>query len=104
MRDLGVGVSVLLAFLLCVLSPQGTGQGVHRDQLLDWVLPHVHLDAPPAPVSHPRSLGVALGAGSAAPTVTLGLDLTPFPPEWPSASLSIVTGALEDAAAVDPTK
>lgn len=41
-RDLRLGISPVLVFLLMVLTPIGTGQGVHRDQLMDPVFPHLH--------------------------------------------------------------
>jgi hypothetical protein len=35
----------LLSVLLVTTSPVGTGSGVHHDQLLDALVPHVHLVA-----------------------------------------------------------
>src|SRR5438309_6662417 len=39
-------VHILLGYLLALLvvgtSPVGTGRGVHQDQLLDALVPHVH--------------------------------------------------------------
>ena len=85
LRDLGVTVSPLLAVLLIVLTPIGTGQGTHRDQLLDPLFPHFHLDNgfatfalrnPQRVVEHPEQ-GPALGAGAGADSASLSLGLTP---------------------------
>ena len=35
--------------LLGLTSPVASGRGPHRDQLLDPIFPHVHLDAPSVP-------------------------------------------------------
>ena len=42
LRDVSPTISLVLALLLIVLTPVGTGQGAHRDQLLDPLVPHVH--------------------------------------------------------------
>lgn len=85
-------VSALLGYVLAVMligsSPVGTGQGVHNNQLLDALIPHVHFvngqqvqpgTPPPDPTVY-RS-GPAIGAGAGATAATLGLVLTaPLPP------------------------
>jgi hypothetical protein len=43
LRVLSNVVSPMLVLLLVVLTPVGTGQGAHRDQLLDPLFPHIHL-------------------------------------------------------------
>jgi hypothetical protein len=42
LRGLSNVVSPILVMLLVVLTPVGTGQGAHRDQLLDPLFPHIH--------------------------------------------------------------
>jgi hypothetical protein len=85
----------LLATLLVLTTPVGTGQAVHENVLLHPVLPHVHLidgrivsdeqlaaaraAAPPDSVTSPQS-GPALGAGSGADALGLGLALGPTLP------------------------
>jgi hypothetical protein len=84
LRDLAVLVSPVLALLLIVLTPVGTGSGVHRDQVLDPLFPHVHPGAPPmagrAASVAPRVPGQALGAGGDAASLSLGTGLTPTNP------------------------
>ena len=77
----------VLAFLLMGTSPVGTGQGVHQNQLLDALVPHVHLDAGQVvqPSASPRTAdaynrGPALGAGAGAASSALGLALMPALP------------------------
>ena len=81
-------VSALLGYVLALLligsSPVGTGQGVHQNQLLDALIPHVHFvdgqpvqpGAPPPDATVYRS-GPALGAGAGATASTSGLTVTP---------------------------
>jgi hypothetical protein len=93
----------LLASLLVLTTPVGTGQGVHANELLHPVLPHVHLidgrivsdeqlaaarsmASGDSVTSQPAS-GPALGAGSGADAAGLGLALGPT---LPILSLSIV--------------
>jgi hypothetical protein len=82
-------LSPILAVLLVVLSPIGTGQGVHRDQLLDPLFPHVHFGNGPTTMqtaalqTYQRLFrsrlpdGPALGAGAGAATAALGVGVTP---------------------------
>jgi hypothetical protein len=41
-RELAAALSPILACLLMMLTPIGTGRGVHHGQLLDLVFPHRH--------------------------------------------------------------
>jgi hypothetical protein len=91
LRDLSLIVSPVLVLLLMVLTPVGTGQGTHRDQLLDPLFPHVHfadgstmLLRNPQRVVEQRGEGPALGAGAGAASAALGLGLTPPTPGWPT--------------------
>jgi hypothetical protein len=81
-------VSPILVLLLVVLTPVGTGQGAHRDQLLDPLFPHIHLAGG---LTTPQSLamqaaqrifnadqqGPAFGAGAGAASAALSPGLTP---------------------------
>src|ERR1700730_9832553 len=89
LRDLTSLLSPILVLLLVVLSPIGTGQGVHRDQLLDPLFPHVHFGAGPTATQtaalqiYQRIFGSrqpdgpVLGAGAGAATSALGIGVTP---------------------------
>ena len=89
-HGLSLGISPVLAFLLVVLTPVGTGQGVHADQLLDPVCPHLHFlgtvvrqgaAAPPVQRSVTRwPQGLALGAAAGASEASLIAGLTPVVP------------------------
>jgi hypothetical protein len=86
----------VLATLLVLTTPVGTGQGVHENELLHPVLPHVHLIdgrivsdehlaaaqavATPDDLTTPPPHGPALGAGNGADAVGLGLALGPTLP------------------------
>ncbi|HLZ25710.1 MAG TPA: hypothetical protein VKV73_00130 [Chloroflexota bacterium] len=86
LRVLSNVVSPILVLLLVVLTPVGTGQGAHRDQLLDPLFPHIHLAGG---LTTPQSAalktaqrifnadraGPAIGAGAA--TAALSPGLTP---------------------------
>ena len=88
-RELTSLLSPILAVLLVVLSPIGTGQGVHRDQLLDPLFPHVHFGSGPTAMqtaalqTYQRVFGSrqpdgpALGAGAGAATSALEVGVTP---------------------------
>jgi len=112
-------VIVVLAALLVVSTPVGTGQGVHQSELLQPLLPHVHFVGGRL-VTHdqlaagaegraarpvPRSGGgPALGAGSAADAAGLGLAISPTVPEAGGAvALSNVT-RLRYATATPPAE
>ena len=75
---------LLLALMLVVLTPIGTGEGAHRDQLLDPLFPHVHLHVAPSTHSQPAplSVGVAIGAGAGAAAESVAPGLTPPVPTW----------------------
>jgi len=84
----GVTVLYLLVLLLAGTAPIGTGQGVHRDQLVDVLVPHVHFprgaaattDRPPQPLTSDTAADPSLGAGVGADGASLGMALTPPPP------------------------
>src|ERR671932_549648 len=93
MRSLaGVLLIYALSVLLASSSPVGTGQGVHQFQLVDEVLPHVHIvngqrievggAQPDHTTSSPQAgpaLGAAAGAASAvAPGVVLPPSIAPL--------------------------
>src|SRR5207248_17059 len=81
LRDVSLLVSPVLALLLVLLTPVGTGEGRHRDQLLDPLFPHVHLGGPLAPgltsMVPSRPSGVAIEAGAGAASMALGAGITP---------------------------
>jgi hypothetical protein len=88
MRSLaGVLLVYALSMLLASTSPVGTGQGVHQFQLVDELLPHVHIvngqrievgGAQPASATSSPEAGPALGAAAgAAGAITPGVVLTP---------------------------
>ncbi|HEY1295724.1 MAG TPA: hypothetical protein VGJ60_21820 [Chloroflexota bacterium] len=97
MRSLvGQLVVQLLAALLVLTTPIGTGEGVHQSELLHPVLPHVHTinghivsdqqlamdrttESEAAANSEPTG-GAALGAGSGADAAGLGIALGPTLP------------------------
>ena len=78
----------LLVVLLALTTPVGTGTGVHQDDLLHPVFPHVHLingrvmsdaqlavatrQATPAAPSRAPALGAGTGAASFAPGMAIG--------------------------------
>ncbi len=84
-------VSALLGYVLSVMlvgsSPVGTGQGVHQNQLLDALVPHMHfVDGQQVQSGASNSDGTvyrsgpALGAGAGATAGTSGLAVTaPLP-------------------------
>jgi hypothetical protein len=83
----GVLLSELLALLLMVTSPAGTGEGVHHDQLLDVLFPHVHfvdgrvVAADTAlPVIEQSFGSPALGAGAGASAAGAGASVMPPTP------------------------
>lgn len=98
MRDLTGLLSPILALLLVVLSPIGTGQGAHRDQLLDPLFPHVHFGSGSTSIqtaalqTYQRIFGFhqpdgpAVGAGAGA-TAALGVGVTPPVPSGSGSTL-----------------
>jgi hypothetical protein len=88
LRDLSIAFSPILVLLLVVLTPVGTGQGAHRDQLLDPLFPHVHIGSGLTStqtaalqtyrrlVAHPP-VGPALGAGAGTAITAFGPGVTP---------------------------
>ncbi|MDQ6674674.1 MAG: hypothetical protein M3069_28720 [Chloroflexota bacterium] len=93
LRDLSIAVSPLLALLLVLLTPVGTRQGGHRDQLLDPIFPHVHFAGErtsaqsAAPKAAQRGFeahqqGPVFGAGAGASSAFPSLGLTPPLPRW----------------------
>jgi hypothetical protein len=121
MRLLAVQLVVpLLASLLVLTTPVGTGQGVHANELLHPVLPHVHLidgrivsdeqlvaaraAAGTDSVTRRPTSGPALGAGNGADAAGLGLALGPT---LPTQSLSIADNSkdfLPTSTGVFPTE
>ena len=93
LRGLSIVVSPILVMLLVVLTPVGTGQGAHRDQLLDPLFPHIHF-AGGLTTSQSAALkvaqrvfngdqqGPAFGAGAGAASAALSPGLTPPVPGW----------------------
>jgi hypothetical protein len=87
LRELSPIVSLILALLLIVLTPVGTGQGTHRNQLLDPLFPHVHFAdrttlalRNPQRAPEPQGAGPALGAEAGAAAASLSVGLTPTVP------------------------
>jgi hypothetical protein len=87
----------VLALLLLGTSPVGTGQGVHQNQLLDALVPHVHLPAAAQVVNQPTASPAAsetyghapaFGAGAGAATSASGLALVPV---LPTRALALTT-------------
>jgi hypothetical protein len=93
-------VAVVLAALLMVTTPVGTGGGVHQFNLVHPLFAHVHIYdgriltheqlaetlQPSPPRTH--SPGPALGAGSASASAEAGLALSPTVPVPPTAVLA----------------
>ena len=96
-RAMASGVAIpVLAALLVLTTPIGTGQGVHSNDLLQPLVPHVHLvngrilpheQAAPEPAArsvthgtHRPVNGPALGAGSGADPAASGLGIGPTLP------------------------
>jgi len=93
LRVLANVVSPILVLLLVVLTPVGTGQGAHRDQLLDPLFPHIHLAGGLTTtqsaamqvaqrVFNADPPGPAFGAGAGAASAALSPGLTPPVPAW----------------------
>ena len=89
----------VLALLLMGTSPVGTGQGVHQNQLLDALVPHVHLLSDGQVVNQATARtaaaeaydhGPAFGAGAGAATSALGLALVPA---LPTRAIALATGS-----------
>jgi hypothetical protein len=89
LRGLSILISPILILLLIMLTPVGTGQGAHRDQLLDPLFPHIHfaggLTAPQSAAvklaqrifNNGDQQGPAFGAGAGAASAALSPGLTP---------------------------
>ena len=103
LRVLSNVVSPILVMLLVVLTPVGTGQGAHRDQLLDPLFPHIHLAGgltttqsvamqAAQRVFGPEQHGPAFGAGAGAALSALSPGLTPPLPFWVAPSPSGALG------------
>jgi hypothetical protein len=88
-------LAFVLASLLMVTTPIGTGEGTHQNELLHPVLPHLHmmngrimshaeLDAlaARAPDEARRTAGPALGAAAGAEAAGLGVGMYPNLPTW----------------------
>jgi hypothetical protein len=120
LRGLSTVLSPILVMLLVVLTPVGTGQGAHRDQLLDPLFPHIHF-AGGLTTSQSAALKVAqrvfngdqqgpsFGAGAGAASAVLSPGLTPPVPGWvalaPSGDFAwtvVPLNALPPAALAEP--
>jgi hypothetical protein len=79
----GVLLTYAVSLLLASTSPVGAGQGVHQFQLVDELLPHVHLvNGKPVEISATQpatsTTGPALGAeAGASASLFAGVLLTP---------------------------
>jgi len=91
-RELAKLLCPILAGLLVILSPTGTGHGAHSDQLLDPLFPHIHLGTSMSALQAgaaqrfsrlyadqqpDRRRGPALGAGAGAAAAAFSAGLTP---------------------------
>jgi hypothetical protein len=110
----------ILATLLVLTTPVGTGQGVHGSEILHPVFPHSHLingqivtdgqaaaaraALPPESVASQSPRGVALGAGSAADAAGLGLALGPTVPLFGIAVLPALESRLPAIGSLVPTE
>ena len=108
---------VVLAALLVLTTPIGTGQGVHQSELLHPLLPHVHLvggrlvthdqleagQAVAWPTPRSRN-GPALGAGSAADAAGLGLAISPTVPDTGVAVALLSVTRLRQPTVAPPTE
>ena len=110
---LGTLLAFVIAGLLVATTPIGTGEGVHKDEMLHPVLPHLHMidgrivshaeaDAAAAaartvPLTQ-RTTGPVVGAGSGAEASGLGVAIYP---NLPAALLTLplisVSRAIEPA-------
>ena len=77
-------IGYVLALLLLGTSPVGAGTGVHQNQLLDALVPHVHfVDGKPVEKTGAPTVarsGPALGAGAGAAASASGLAIvSPLP-------------------------
>jgi hypothetical protein len=109
-------VGVLIAALLLLTTPVGTGQGIHAGVLLHPVLPHVHLldgrivsDDQLAAASSDATQrsptnGPALGAGSGADAAGLGIGLGPTLPDGLTAIVALQATRLSAMNGVAPTE
>jgi hypothetical protein len=100
----------VLATLLVLTTPVGTGQGVHEHELLHPLVPHVHLidgrlvsdeqlaaaraAAPPDGVTSGRPAAPAFGAASGADAPGLGIALGPTLPLIDASILAAPQGRL----------
>jgi hypothetical protein len=116
----GQVMGVLLAALLLLSTPAGTGQGPHANVLLHPVLPHVHLldgrmvtdeqlvaamsarraDA----LQLPPPGGTALGGGGGADAAGLGLALGPTLPDAVLSLAALAVSNLAPTEAAAPTE
>ena len=116
-------LACVLAALLTVTTPVGTGQGVHQSDLLHPVLPHLHFvdghlvsgqdSAPPrvASVADTRaeaptqqSNGPALGSGAGADAASLGMAISPTLPKYALLLLPSHLGRLDPSRVSPPSE
>jgi hypothetical protein len=99
---LGTFVPPLLVVLLVVMTPLGTGDGVHQVDLLHPLVPHVHLingrvithqavatdaSADGQNGQNGQHAGPAIGGGAGSAAASVGLGLSPTVPGPPQAAL-----------------
>jgi hypothetical protein len=114
LHGLSIVVSSILVMLLVVLTPVSTGQGMHRDQLLDPLFPHIHF-AGGLTTTQSAALkvaqrvfsvvqqGPAFGAGAGAASAALSAGLTPpVPARVDVAPVGVVTWAVIPLDALPP--
>ena len=114
-------LACVLSGLLIVTTPIGTGHGVHQGELLHLAVPHLHFvdghlvtheeaeqaAAASATAAHEArsrrpQAGPALGAGSGAEAVSLGLAITPILPKYAVLPPSHAFGPLHVRRSVPP--
>jgi hypothetical protein len=97
-----VALVYVLAVLLASTSPIGSGQGVHRDQLVDLLVPHTHyvnsgLNAGQVPRAVPSDPSPAptVGASAGVSGTSLSIVLTLPVPDWATLTVDAIPTRLE---------
>jgi hypothetical protein len=114
-------VACVLAALLAVTTPVGTGHGVHQDDLLHPIFPHLHLvngrvvidgdgESATASVGATRvqapsqpPAGPALGSGTGADAASLGMAISPTVPQFALLPLLTQLGRLDLSRVAPPS-